>query len=376
MYISVIYTTKKGQNKLESSFISTSSYTTDNFDIVRTPLCPSNKMTPYYLENFDATTLWYDAIHSENILRLVCPKLRNFENEIKNGVFCINNKKVDRVKIERFRRTDIISMEIPAPITSLKFSSKHIKIKSGVSRRDDNLTKDKNCAIIMNKNNNLDWIKYFVQWHIKYHNLQCLVVLDNNSSIYTNKDIEQTLKQTGLSSLIILNLPFLFGPASLGKPYHNKELFLQSSAYNIAKFRFLKNARAVLCCDIDELVLPCKTTVFDETIMSRHGFLRFLGQYRFHNFESEENVCHKSSFYKNGEKNSPEKWCIDPKGKYADYSWSTHGLEKLLFERRFLTKQVSYIHCVNVTAGWKGKRKQPSDQLILDTKIKEFLDAV
>jgi len=367
---------KKRVKKLESNFVSTSSYTADHFDIVRTPLCPSNKMTPYYLENFDATTLWYDAIQSEHILRLVCPKLRNFEREIKNGVFCINNKKVDRVKIERFRRTDIISMQTPAPITSLKFSSKHIKIKSEVSRTDDNLTKDKNCAIIINKNNNLDWIKYFVKWHVKYHNLQCLVILDNNSSAYTNEDIKQTLKQTGLSSLVILNLPFLFGPASLGKPYHNRELFLQSSAYNIAKFRFLKNARAVLCCDIDELVLPCKTTVFDETIMSRHGFLRFLGQYRFHNFESEKNVCHESSLYKNGEKNSPEKWCIDPKGKYADYSWSTHGLEKLLFERRFLTKKVNYIHCVNVTTGWKGKRKQPSDQLILDAKIKELLDAV
>lgn len=333
-------------------------------------------MTPYYSENFDAKTLWYDAIESERTLRLVCPKLRNFENEIKNGVFFINNKKVQRVKIERFRRTDIISIETTAPITSLKFSSKRIKVESGVSRTDDNLTNDKNCAIVINKNNQLDWIKYFVEWHIKYHNLQCLIVLDNGSSIYTNEDIEQTLKQTGLSSLIILNLPFLFGPASLRRPYHNKELFLQSSAYNIAKFRFLTNARAVLCCDIDELVLPCESTVFDETIMSQHGFLRFLGQYRFHNFNSEKNVCHKSSFYKSGQKISPEKWCIDPKSKYSDYSWSTHGLEKILFEKRFLTKRLSYIHCVNVTTGWKGRRMQPCDQLILDAKTKELLDAV
>ena len=67
-------------------------------------------------------------------------------------------------------------------------------------------------------------------------------------------------------------------------------------------------------------------------IMSRHGLLRFLEQYRLHNFECEKNVIHKSSFYKNGEKNSPEKWCTDPKDKYANYSWTTQGLEKLLFE--------------------------------------------
>ena len=89
-------------------------------------------------------------------------------------------------------------METPALITSLKFYSKHIKVKSGDSRTDDNLTNDKNCAIISNKNNKLYWIKSFVEWHIKFHNLQCQILLDNDSSTYTNEDIEQTLKQTGL----------------------------------------------------------------------------------------------------------------------------------------------------------------------------------
>ena len=56
-------------------------------------MCPSNKMTPYYSENFDATTLWYDAIHSGHILRLVCPKLRNFENEIKELETQLDNLK-------------------------------------------------------------------------------------------------------------------------------------------------------------------------------------------------------------------------------------------------------------------------------------------
>tara|TARA_B110000444_G_scaffold141478_1_gene132682 strand:- start:222 stop:593 length:372 start_codon:yes stop_codon:yes gene_type:complete len=123
--------------------------------------------------------------------------------------------------------------------------------------------------------------------------------------------------------------------------------------------------------------LPSKINIFDATIKSKYGFLRFLGKNRYHNFGSTQKISHNSSFYKLGNKNSPKKWCIDPKGKLGNHSWTTHSIENLFFERRFFAKEFSFIHCVNVTTGWKGeKRQKPSDQLVADNFTKDLLDSV
>lgn len=361
---------------VDSFFYKTECGIIENNNISRNALCPSNKMSPYYLENFDSKTFWYDAIQDANLIRLVCPKLRNFEKEIKNGSFFLDDARVDRFEIKRFRRTDILTIKTSSFAEKIKFESNSLGLSSELSKTDFSIADKKNCAMVINKNNNLEWIEYFAKWHVKFHNLQCLFILDNNSSNYTNKDVQIVLENSGLDSLVILNLPFNFGPASLGRPYHNRELFLQTSAYNILKFRFLKNARAVLCCDIDELVLPSDTNIFDATIKSKYGFLRFLGKFRYHNFASTQKVSHQSSFYKLDDNNSAEKWCIDPKGKLGDYSWTTHSLENLFFERRFFSKKFSFFHCINVTTGWKGGRQKPSDQLVLDNFTQDLMDSV
>ena len=362
---------------MDSFFYKTECAVTKDGSISRNALCPPDKMAPYYLENFDSKTFWYDAIQDDNYIRLVCPKLRNFEKELKNGSFFLDDTRVDKFQIKRFRRTDILTIKTSSFVKKIKFESISLGLSSELSKTNFSITDNKNCAMVINKNNNLEWIEYFAKWHVKFHSLQCLFILDNNSSKYANEDVQSVLKNSGLCTLVILNLPFNFGPASLGRPYHNRELFLQTSAYNILKFRFLKNARAVLCCDIDELVLPSKINIFDATIKSKYGFLRFLGKNRYHNFGSTHKISHNSSFYKLGNKNSPKKWCIDPKGKLGNHSWTTHSIENLFFERRFFAKEFSFIHCVNVTTGWKGeKRQKPSDQLVADNFTKDLLDSV
>ena len=347
-----------------------------NSKVLRKPLCPPHKMSSYYLDNFDSTTLWYDAIKEDNLIRLVCPKLRNFEKELRNANFFLDDKKVDKFEINRFRRIDIIKIKSPSFAERIRVKSKSFDLSSRLNKTEFSIADDKNCAMVINKNNSLVWIEYFAKWHVKFQKLQCLFILDNNSLEYTNADVESALKNSGLESLIIINLPFRFGPASLGRPYHNRELFLQTSGYNILKFRFLKKAKAVLCCDIDELVLPSSTNIFDATIKSKNGFLRFSGKNRYHNFESGKKVCHQGSFYKLDNKNSKKKWCIDPKGRLGGHIWSTHSLENLFFERRYLAREFSFIHCINVTTGWKGKRMKQSDRLVPDKSTKELLDSV
>ena len=361
---------------MRSYFEHTESGIITNSEISRNTIGRFGEISSYYTDNFDAKTVWYDAIQYNDHVQLICPKLRNFEGEIRQGKFLINDEKVKKVEIKKYKRTDIISIKFTEPIHNIKFISPKININSKVNQCNFSIAKNKNCAMILNKDNDLNWLSFFSKWHVKYHKLECLFILDNGSTKYSNFDVEKALQNSGLESLFIVNLPFHFGPARLGKKIKNKELFLQTSAYNILRLRFLRNARAVLCCDIDELVRPQDINIYDYTVNSKMGFIKFLGESRYHNFNLEKELSHKSSFYKMDNKNCRPKWCINPQGKLKNYIWSTHSLENLFLDKFYITQKYSFIHCVNVTTGWKGSREENSDNPFVDLSTKTLLQSI
>ena len=327
-----------------------------------------------YLDKFDATTLWYDVIEDGSTLYIICPKLNNLDKEIKQGIFRADGVIVKVKKIIQLRRTDIILINLENPSSSLSFISPKINVTSNISHSQNEFLSGRNCLFFINKNNNLNWIRDNVLWHIKHHGLQSLAILENQSDAYNNDDIVKALKGTGLESLVVLNLPFSYGGKAV-RPYRHRESYLQSSSFNILKLRFLKEAGAVLNCDIDELVLPSDKTIFEEAKSSRAGYLRFKGRMTYQDVDQDNEILHKYGFHVlENEPLCPEKWCLVPNGKMKNQFWSSHSVLGLLWESYYTDKKRSFLHFWHVSSSWKEDRAASVDGLLEDHKLRSLLD--
>ena len=197
--------------------------------------------------------------------------------------------------------------------------------------------------------------------------------MENQSDAYSVDEIISALSGCGLKKLVILNLPYEFGPKALGR-YRHWESFLQTSAFNILKLRFLKRARAVLSCDIDELVWPGDESIFETTRKSPLGFLLFSGQRCYQDILSTPEISHRDSyFYSERMPKQANKWCLNPNGWLRHFYWSTHTLPYLPLDGLFVNKKRGYGHFHYVSTGWKAARNKPAKNLIQDDALKDLL---
>ncbi|MGY9045614.1 MAG: hypothetical protein ACKVKF_00720, partial [Rhodobacterales bacterium] len=139
------------------------------------------------------------------------------------------------------------------------------------------------------------------------------------------------------------------------KPYANTELFLQTCALNAVRMRYLSSARAVLSCDIDELIISRgPDTVFQSAAESWFGYKRFEGVWRYARPSDEDVVRHSDHTLSNPAKKAcPPKWCLRPDGPLKDLQWRSHELEGFHLNWVFRTKTFYYLHCFDITTGWK-----------------------
>lgn len=326
-----------------------------------------------FADKFDATTLWYDAIQDGSFVYLVCPRLNNLTENIRQGLFCGDGNRLRRLPTINLPRTTIIVLWSGKPVSQVSFQSDVISVSSAVHQAEHSLGQGLNCSFSINKNNDLRWIADHVSWHVKYHGLEAYFLLENQSDAYSTDEIVDALSGCGLKKLVILNLPLSYGPKVQGK-YRHWESFLQTSAFNILKLRFLKNARAVLSCDIDELVWPGEESIFETARKSLLGFVRFSGQRCYQDILSTPEVSHRAGYYlKHGKRDAPHKWCLVPNGWLRYFFWSTHSLRDLPLKDLFVNKKRSYGHFHHVSTGWKSDRSQPVEYLIQNNALKDLL---
>ncbi|WP_149758928.1 hypothetical protein [Roseivivax sediminis] len=223
--------------------------------------------------------------------------------------------------------------------------------------------------VTMSKDNDLVWIEDFARFHAQTQGAEAIVLVDNGSTLYEPGDIARVLERTGLDALVLsTSLPF--GPRGR-RPYGNTELFLQTCALNAVRLRFLQQARAVLCCDIDELVLGrTPNSVFDATWHSRFGLTRFGGEWRYARQPARGAVVRHDDhrFLVANKKPCPAKWCVRPSGPLGDLQWRPHILDEFVFNWAFRSKEFTYHHCRQITTGWKRDSVAPKAARLVPSK--------
>ena len=311
---------------------------------------------------YDFHTLIYDAFYipSKRSICLICPKLLNFERLIREGKFSADGKDLRVASIWHFKRYSQVWLRCASKPTLLRFQHGAFDATIPVPQEQWDLFRGLNCAVTKSKDNDLNWIKDWAEFHVRVHGLQGIVFFDNLSSRYEPEDILETFRNVqGLQRAQVISAPFRFGCKHQGDT-----MFLQVSLLNIARLRFCAKAAAVMCTDVDELIKPVPPHgIFAATRRSPLGYLLFRGRWLDADLiKSGERVRHSDHIYRRqNDRSQMTKFCIDPQGLCGFSHWDIHGAVRGFLKDFLTTSKIEYWHFRQISTSWKYDRSYSNE---------------
>lgn len=316
--------------------------------------------TPDFWDGYDKSTLIYDCVwmpHAE-VVRLFLPKPIQFTDHLKASQFLIDGDSTNIVRWRKFRHHDEIDIGASRAPTSFALLKGHTRIEVAINANQSALFAGRNVLFTKLRNDDLQWVRDWGVAHQRNHGTDAIMAVNNGSDAYTSRELLETLRAIdGIQVAHVMDAPLHHGPAVRTCDGIGLTQFLQTACLNIARDRFLRNARAVLVCDVDELVFSRgEKSIYDATVNSLAKYKTFHGYWRFAS-RTDGLIRHKDHIYV--DQNSPlcaSKYCIVPDSFFGRMCWSVHSLENV--NRRIFRpgKRHGFYHCHAVNTSWKTNR--------------------
>ncbi len=333
---------------------------------------------PTFWDRYDNDTLIYDSIWQTKAgrLRIYCPKLLGFKKTMLRATFRINGQVVGKPKLREFRQFDVMDLPCRTEPQIVEMQVDDTTVPLPFSVADPDRFAGKNVVYTKVQNDNLDWIHDWGVAHQRNHGANAIVIANNASTAYSNEDLRATLAAIpGIDVADVLDGPHSHGPHPSTCKGIGWARFQQKSYLNIMRDRFLMAARAVLLCDVDELVAePSGHSIFDATVNSWAKYKPFRGAWRFTDAAAKSPHHADHMWQDENESPCPGKYCIVPNSLLGRTSWSVHTLENV--NRRLFPPRNAfrYYHCRGISTSWKYDRKGgDSRRLTIDPMTRDFL---
>ncbi|MEM9900899.1 MAG: hypothetical protein AAF865_06105 [Pseudomonadota bacterium] len=313
---------------------------------------PADDRSAGFEAAYDFDTLWYDAVRIGDRVHLVCPRLYTLRPLLDR--LTADGHRIGAVGVRGFRRHDLACLRVPQKAAKIGLRIGSWSAESGISADQAALFAGLNAALHMNRNNRLNWFADWARFHIAEHGLEAMLILDNCSTDYPPHAILDHLSGTGLKRAVVLKVPQPYGPT---RRKHGRRggKFLQPAMLNLARLRFLRQARAVLNADLDELVWSRGGSVFDAAMRHPLGLVMFKGAWRMPPPRTQAPFAHAQHVHlREGEWPCPTKYCIRPDGPLGWAGWDVHRLESVVPIALPPRRDIGYWHCRGVTTDWKG----------------------
>jgi hypothetical protein len=226
------------------------------------------------------------------------------------------------------------------------------------------------------KNDNLEWVYDWGCAHQRNHGVNAILVTNNGSTAYTSEELRRVLKRIPhLKVADVLDAPLPYGAHSKYGTGAGATKFLQPALLNLARDRFFEQSRAVLLCDVDELVQSAGTeSIFDATVVSRFKYKSFHGVWRYAKL-SGASVQHADHILsKPNEQKCASKYCVVPNSLMGRMTWGVHCLEAINRHIFRPANRFQFLHCRQITTSWKFDRNRNGHAgATLDTDSQAFM---
>ena len=247
---------------------------------MRDPPRPLSLRHEDYEDNFDFTTIFYDCFWdcTGEAIILIGPPLANAKIELDFAIIACPSM----VECKVILRHVFLGCQV---VTKPPIGTTGLIIRTGSSETfiapQPNLCylfRNHRTIMTLSRNNELVWIRDWVQFNRNYHGCDAVLIYDNNSDRYCINDIYEYLQPFGdLMQIVVLAWPFKYGVSDWRLPISYglaDSLYCQAGMLEHARRRFLTHAGSVLNTDIDELVITeGGSTIFELVEKSTTGLL-------------------------------------------------------------------------------------------------------
>lgn len=321
-------------------------------------LSPFRTSDPLLRDSYDRHTLIYGAVYSaqQRLLRLTAPRLFNLHRTARKATYVADGITLPPPRIRDFKRYSTLEFDLMQGCETLQVSLGNWSDELPVAIANNEQFEGLNVLYTMSRNNDLDWICDWVRYHHNAHGANALLLVDNDSDAYSINELASAVQELGiLKAFSIISAPFRYGPSSKVCRRASNTRFLQPALINLSRDMLLQNARAVLVCDIDELVISrTKESIFDFCATNPLGYVRFRGYWRFPDVTTTTRSRHSDHVWLSVDESAacPTKYAVVPHGPLGGGSWMVHNLEGHKAEHH-ITDDFWFVHCRDISTNWK-----------------------
>jgi hypothetical protein len=347
--------------------------------VLREPTRPDHLRGEGFDDQFDRQTLIYDGIAGagNDPARLIGPPLLNLDHAVRRA--CFGSASGDTkypFKIRDLDRQSQILIRLPPETRSVRMTSELGDYTINLNDQEHEFFAGQRVVFTLSKNNRLIWIKDWARFYRDVHGATAFVIVDNASTAYSSTELLDALGSIGgISCAAVIDWPFRHGPTGLGQRKFWDSNFSQLGAFEVLRWRFLRQARSVLNCDIDELVLSdSPRSIFEHAENSLSGVAAFYGDWVF-GFEDRtrtatetdpirfwdfQHMLLREAVYKYGivpqyPMRCRAKWAAVPRRCPAAAQWHIHKIDGWL-SSRIASKHFQFRHFREINFNWKYDR--------------------
>jgi hypothetical protein len=342
----------------------------------RAPTRPAALRDEKFEQQFDATTLFFDAFRCEesNKIVLLGPPLLNLAPAFAAmRVVAPPSRAPCAFELRHLDRHMQMWVNAPFGTERLRFSGTLGEFDVAVVQPAASPFRDRRVIFTLSKDNEIDWICDWVRFNRDIHGADAVLIYDNESSRYTTGDLLDAVRSVGgIAEAAVVNWPFRYGPqGTLANGLWDSD-FCQLGAWEHARRRFLKSARSVMNSDIDELVL-CEDSrsIFHKAEHSPFGIARYSGRWVIDTDGSPADALPRHRdfhvtlrpqmqrgrfFLQRDAVSCFPKWTLVPERCPDRTQWKVHTIGGWL-PARLKTPGVSFRHFREIGGNWKYDRK-------------------
>jgi hypothetical protein len=312
----------------------------------------------------DDLTLVYNTFLSPNGARilLVSPSLRNLFAPFASARFSTGTQIVKPLvrPLDRCVRT-VLPIAGPPDSVTIDGPLGHIRLTPQPNQ--NSLFRGKRVLLTKSKDNELAWIKYWVEFNVRVHGANAVLIYDNASTKYTRAELDHVVTNIpGVERAVVVGWPFPFGPGAGPQGVWDSD-YCQYGVLEDARWRFLAAANGVLYTDVDELaVISPAARLFDILQRSPTGYLRFNGVWVSTARDQNAGAAHdRHTDFVHLDLQAPAceaKWAVVPARCPAGFQWRVHAIPGMTVSRpRDLV--IKLRHFRGISTNWKARRTEP-----------------
>ncbi|WP_354675183.1 hypothetical protein [Cupriavidus alkaliphilus] len=338
---------------------------------------PLEQRQPDYDVLFDDDTLIYDSFIRGEFIIYISPPLCD---EVWD--FILSHTMLDGVTIDR-KDARVLKSTKTHKLIAPKRGAREVRLLGRLipDRSGNTIVPSERSRVLytLQKNNDIQWINDWIDWYVRSHGAEVVIIYDNDSDKYDVNELRA--KTTRYDCFIHIDrVPFKYGPGAFNGSAWDSD-FLQYAMFEHVRYLHCHNRTKLLQVDIDELVFTRHGAAVYDLALENAAINFFSGRWiEVPNTGDVGKVDHAAHSLVDISTHCPNKWLANLGGMPDEVFFRVHDSQGG-GAKKYQLEDVRYLHFRSVSTNWKWKRsrfveKSPETHVAVDWRSGSLVEAI